>query len=90
MIKIGHRGACGYKPENTLSSFVKAIALGVDMIELDVHVTRDGYLVVRHDEEILVGNKKEKISTKILRELQIYDAGQGEHIPTLFVVLLYE
>ena len=45
-IKIGHRGAAGYEPENTLASFAKAIELGVDMIELDVHQCKSGELVV--------------------------------------------
>ena len=42
MLKIGHRGAAGHAPENTLASFRKAIELGVDMIELDVQATADG------------------------------------------------
>ena len=41
---IGHRGASGYKPENTLISFIKAIELGADMIELDVHLSKDKQL----------------------------------------------
>ena len=42
MLKIGHRGACGYEPENTLRSFQKAIELGVDVVECDVHLSKDG------------------------------------------------
>ena len=38
---VGHRGAMGYAPENTLTSFQKAIDMGATMIELDVHLTRD-------------------------------------------------
>lgn len=49
---IGHRGACGYKPENTLSSFQKALDMGVDMIELDVYVCKTGELVVHHDDTV--------------------------------------
>ena len=49
MLKIGHRGAKGHVPENTLISFQKAIELGVDGIELDVHLTSDNHLVVIHD-----------------------------------------
>jgi glycerophosphoryl diester phosphodiesterase len=48
--KIGHRGARGYEPENTL--FKKAIDLQVDLIELDVHLSADGELMVIHDETI--------------------------------------
>jgi len=52
MLKIGHRGAKGYATENTIASFQKAIELGVDMIELDVHLSKDGIPVVIHDETI--------------------------------------
>ena len=47
-----HRGASGYCPENTLPAFQRAIELGADGIELDVQMTRDGELVVCHDETI--------------------------------------
>jgi glycerophosphoryl diester phosphodiesterase len=50
MRKIGHRGAKGHAPENTLISFQKAIELDIDGIELDVHLTSDNHLVVIHDE----------------------------------------
>jgi len=46
---VGHRGAAGLKPENTLSGFVRALELGVDAIELDVLMTADNVLVVHHD-----------------------------------------
>lgn len=49
---FGHRGACGYEPENTLVSFERAIALGVDAVELDVHVLPSGELVVIHDDTV--------------------------------------
>ncbi len=52
MLKIGHRGAKGYVNENTLASFKKAIALGVDMIELDVYQSKDGIPVVIHDKTL--------------------------------------
>ncbi|HRG18024.1 MAG TPA: glycerophosphodiester phosphodiesterase family protein [Flavobacterium lutivivi] len=52
MLKIGHRGAKGHAAENTIASFQKAIELGVDMIELDVHLSKDGIPVVIHDETI--------------------------------------
>lgn len=52
MLKIGHRGAKGYEPENTLISFEKAIDLNADGIELDVHLSLDGELMVIHDETI--------------------------------------
>jgi len=52
ILKIAHRGASGYEPENTLISFQKAIDLNADGIELDVHLSSDGELVVIHDETI--------------------------------------
>ena len=52
MLKIGHRGAKGYEPENTLIAFQKGIDLKVDGIELDVHLSSDGALIVIHDETI--------------------------------------
>ncbi len=52
MHKIGHRGAKGYVAENTLASFQKAIELGVDGIELDVHLSSDEKVMVIHDDLI--------------------------------------
>lgn len=52
MYRIGHRGAKGYEAENTMASFEKAIALGVDMIELDVHLSSDKVPVVIHDSTV--------------------------------------
>jgi glycerophosphoryl diester phosphodiesterase len=52
MLKIGHRGAKGHEAENTLVSFQKAIALGVDMIELDVYLSKDNHPVVIHDKTL--------------------------------------
>lgn len=52
MLKIGHRGAKGYVAENKLASFQKALELRVDGIELDVHLSSDGKIMVIHDETI--------------------------------------
>lgn len=49
MLIIGHRGAAGHAPENTLTSFRAALDLGVDYVEADIQATRDGELVVFHD-----------------------------------------
>ena len=51
-IVFGHRGACGECPENTLVSFERALAQGADVIETDVHRTRDGEIVVFHDADV--------------------------------------
>jgi len=88
LTKIGHRGAMGYAPENTLVSFKKAIELGVDMIELDVHVCKTGELVVIHDETVDgTTDGQGHVAEMNLQELQKLDAGKGEHIPTLLEVL---
>ncbi len=84
VIKIGHRGACGYAPENTLLSFEKAIELGVDMIELDVHVCKSGELVVIHEDKVDdTTNGTGYIIDLTLDQLKQLDAGDGEKIPTL-------
>lgn len=49
---IGHRGACGYRPEHTLASYKLAIEMGADFIEPDLVVTKDGELVARHEPNI--------------------------------------
>ncbi|MFN4027534.1 MAG: glycerophosphodiester phosphodiesterase, partial [Flavobacterium sp.] len=78
MLKIGHRGAKGHSPENTLASFEKAIALGVDMIELDVWLSSDKIPMVIHDETIDRTTSKTGLVTD-------YNAKELQHlgIPTL-------
>ncbi len=49
MVRVAHCGASGLAPENTLLAFERAITLGVDALELDVQLTRDGELAVIHD-----------------------------------------
>lgn len=84
MLKIGHRGACGYEPENTLRSFQKAIDMGVDAIELDVSVCKTGELMVIHDDSVNRTTKGEGyVGEMTLAELKKLDAGKGEQIPTL-------
>lgn len=71
MLKIGHRGAKGHLPENTLASFEKAIALGVDMIELDVRLSFDKVPMVIHDETIdRTTSKTGLVTDYIAKELQ--------------------
>ena len=84
---IGHRGAAGLLPENTLPSFRQAVELGVQAVELDVHLC-EGRLVVIHDPtlERTTNGSGEVVRTGFaaLREL---DAGGGARIPTLEEVL---
>jgi glycerophosphoryl diester phosphodiesterase len=83
-LRFGHRGASGYLPENTLASFNKAIELGVDMVEFDVHRCKSGEIVVMHDDTVdRTTNGHGRVADLALDELRALDAGQGERIPTL-------
>jgi len=84
VIIIGHRGASNIAPENTLKAFRKAIELKADFIEFDVLESRDGELVISHDEEIsrLTG-RYGFVRDLTLEELKTFDFGEGEKIPTL-------
>jgi len=84
IIKIGHRGAKGYEPENTLIAFKKAIDLNADGIELDVHLSSDGELIVIHDETInRTTNSKGFVNKLSLRELKAFRINDNQEIPTL-------
>ncbi len=70
---FAHRGASGYAPENTMEAFELALRQGADGIELDVHLSRDGELVVAHDEEIdRVADGSGLICEMTLKELKGY------------------
>lgn len=87
-VKIGHRGAAGHEPENTLRSFAKAIELGADMVEFDVRCCAGGTVVVSHDETLFRRAQADVFIDELtLEELSIYDVGLGEHIPSLRQVL---
>ena len=84
MLRIGHRGARAYEPENTLSSFKKAVEMGVDAVELDVRKTKDGQLVVIHDADVKkTTDGKGLVSELTLKEIKDFSAEKGEKIPTL-------
>lgn len=85
---IGHRGAAGHEPENTLISFKKALDLGVDMIELDVYVLESGELVLMHDNKVdRTTNGAGYVTDYSFSELRKLDAGHGERVPLLTEVL---
>ncbi|MFG3496340.1 glycerophosphodiester phosphodiesterase [Streptomyces sp. NPDC047928] len=87
-LTIGHRGVMGVEPENTLRSFVRAERAGMDAIELDLHLSKDGALVVMHDAEVdRTTDGTGPIADKTLAELRELDAGDGERIPVLTEVL---
>ncbi len=91
MIKVwAHRGASAYAPENTLPAFQKAIELGADGVELDVHLSRDGEVMVCHDDTVeRCTGQKGKVRKMTCAELKaldcsyIFPAFQGVRMPTL-------
>ncbi|HVA79948.1 MAG TPA: glycerophosphodiester phosphodiesterase family protein [Candidatus Binataceae bacterium] len=84
VLNIGHRGASKAFPENTLAAFRAAREAGADLCELDVQLSRDGAVVVIHDDTVdRTSNGHGAIANLTLAELQRLDAGRGERIPTL-------
>src|SRR5687768_16417859 len=88
---IGHRGAPRERPENTLASFLRALDLGADAVELDVHATRDGVVVVHHDfvpraDASVAALRGRPIAELTAAELATFKTS-GEPIPTLAAVL---
>lgn len=78
----------GVEPENTLRSFVTADRAGLDVIELDLRLSKDGALVVIHDADVdRTTDGRGPIADKTLAELRALDAGRGERIPTFEEVL---
>jgi len=84
MLRIGHRGARAYEPENTLRSFSKALEIGVDAIEFDVRKTRDNHIIVIHDADVKrTTNGKGLVADLTLKEIKELSTEKGEKIPTL-------
>lgn len=91
IINFAHRGAAGHCPENTMISFVKALEFGATGIETDVQMTKDGHLVLIHDEALLrTTGSSQWVKDVTLDEIKALDAGSwfhesfaGERIPTL-------
>jgi glycerophosphoryl diester phosphodiesterase len=80
---IAHRGASAYRPENTLAAYELAVAQAADMIEVDLHRTRDGAVVVAHDAELARIGGRGEIGDATLGEVRALDAGAGQRVPTL-------
>ncbi len=88
---IGHRGALGHAPENTLASLRKAAELGATWVEFDTKLSRDNQPIVFHDDDLeRITGVRGPLAEKTLEELQSLDAGawfangySGERIPTL-------
>lgn len=94
-LTVAHRGASAYAPENTMEAFELAVEQGADVIELDVHLTRDDEVVIMHDDRVdRTTNGTGEIAALTLREIQTLDAGgwcgpqwRGVRVPTLAEVL---
>ena len=94
-IKIAHRGSSGSYPENTRLAFEKAIEAGADMIEMDCRLSKDGHVVVIHDDRLdRTARAKGFVKGKTLRQLKKLDVGawlkksfKGERIQTLEEIL---
>lgn len=88
ILNIGHRGAKGFEPENTLISFERALEMGVDGIELDVHMSCDGSIIVIHDETIdRTTNGSGFVKTLSLTDLKFFRTEKEQQIPTLSEVI---
>lgn len=88
---IAHRGASGECPENTLGAFERAVEQRADMIETDLHLTRDGVVVIHHDASLTRLGGRGEIRDYTAAELAGLDAARGkgpvERIPTLLDLL---
>ena len=80
---IAHRGASAYLPENTLAAYELAIGQRADMIEVDLHRTRDGEVVILHDAELARIGGRGEVGDACLAEVRSLDAGGGHRVPTL-------
>ena len=87
MLVIGHRGAAGHRPENTLASLRYALTLGVDAVEIDVQML-DGALIVLHDDTLeRTTNGHGHFKAMAIDALRTLDAGAGERVPLLEEVI---
>ena len=88
VLKIAHKGAIKYAPENTLEAFRKAIKLNVDVVEFDVHLTKDKSVVVMHDHNIKkTTDGRGLIKNLTFKELRKFHESNGESVPTLQEVI---
>jgi len=95
LLNIAHRGASALAPENTMAAFERAVELGADALELDLHLTRDNELVVIHDDTLdRTTDGLGPVHERSLEDLKRLDAGRwfgegfaGERVPTLAEVL---
>lgn len=83
-LRIGHRGAAGHVLENTLGSIEKAIELGVDYVEIDLRLTRDGHVVILHDATVnRTTHSHGRIKDLTLAQVKRIKTKDGQRVPTL-------
>jgi glycerophosphoryl diester phosphodiesterase len=81
---IGHRGAMGHEPENTLRSIKKALAYKVDLVEFDVQLLKTGELILMHDKHVNRTTNGMGVTTDFtFSAIRKLNAGKGERVPTL-------
>ena len=81
---VGHRGASALAPENTLRAIEIAMDFGLDLVEVDVYLSRDGELVAIHDEDLRrLAGRPERVADLTAAELSRIDLGQGQGVPRL-------
>jgi glycerophosphoryl diester phosphodiesterase len=82
-LRTAHRGAPTVAPGNSLRAIRAAADLEVDMVEVDIHRTADGHLVLWHDDVIVIDGRRIDLATATRAAIQAVDIGQGERIITL-------
>src|SRR5690554_3477427 len=85
---FAHRGLALEAPENTMLAFLKALSVGVDYLETDVHASSDGVAVIAHDETLTrVAGRPVRVDHLTMAELRRVDLGEGQGFPSLAEVL---
>jgi len=84
---IAHRGASAYRAENTLAAYALAVEQGADMIEVDLHRSRDGVIVITHDADLGCFGAEGVVGAKTFDELRRLDVGRGGEVPATMPTL---
>ncbi len=88
IMNIAHRGASAYEADNSNASFQRAIEMGAHMLEMDVHATIDGEVIVFHDDNVKsISKKKGQIDKMLLIEIKKLKLKNGENVPLLQDIL---
>ncbi|MCX6796948.1 MAG: glycerophosphodiester phosphodiesterase family protein, partial [Candidatus Doudnabacteria bacterium] len=86
---VGHRGASGYAPENTLLSFSKAMEIGCDWVEMDIRLSKDGHAIVIHDATVdRTTNGRGLVADMTLEEIKKFNCAEKQKISSLEEVII--